>query len=291
MNSGENYWWYITLKAPLNNEEILNSMAEASGCIGSEDIVRDNSTELRAYYRSSRDLGDWLKNLTSLLETWPQVQIKDMGKIENRPWNTEWMEAFPPLNIGKKFVVMAPWHAGKEKNDPNRIPLYVYPGSAFGTGYHESTQAVLTLLERIDASGKIAADIGCGSGILSIAVLKLGAIKVYARDLDPTVMQEAIHNTMELNGLSADCFDIAVGDLLKGFKYKVDILMANILQEPLTAMLPDVAGVLNSGGKAIFSGMLIEEAQQFKKLLSHNNLRLLDEIHCADWCGLLTEVV
>ncbi|MDY3867856.1 MAG: 50S ribosomal protein L11 methyltransferase, partial [Pyramidobacter sp.] len=216
-------------------------------------------------------------------------EIKDMGKIENRPWNTEWMDAFPPLNVGKNLVVMAPWHAGKE--DKGRLPVYIYPGTAFGTGYHESTQSVLTLVERYIRPGDTVADIGCGSAILSIAALKMGAVKAYARDLDPSVMDEAVRNTLELNGIPSDRLDIGVGDLLKGFDHKVDLLMANILYEPLRAMLPDVAGVLNPGGRAIFSGMVIKEGEVFKTLLEENGLRLIDEITSGDWCGLAAEKI
>ncbi len=289
MTSGENYWWYITLRGPVGMEEVMSSAAEASGCIGSLDVSRGDASELQIYYRSNQDLGEWLKVLTPLLEPWENLEIKDMGKIENRPWNTEWMDAFPPLNVGKSLVVMAPWHAGKE--DKGRLPVYIYPGTAFGTGYHESTQSVLTLVERCIREGDTVADIGCGSAILSIAALKMGAVKAYARDLDPAVMEEAIHNTLELNGISSDRLDIAVGDLLKGFDHKVDLLMANILYEPLCAMLPDVAGVLKKGGRAIFSGMVIKEGEIFKTLLEQNGLRLIDEIQSGDWCGLAAEKI
>ncbi len=291
MNSGENFWWYITLKAPQGSEEVLKSLAEASGSIGSEeDSSRSGAVELRAYYRNSQDLGAWLEALSLLTEPWPEVQVKDMGKIENRPWNTQWMEAFPPLNVGERLTVMAPWHADKEEIDDYRIPLYIYPGSSFGTGYHESTQAVLTLLERYLEPGSVVADIGCGSGILAIAALKLGASRAYARDCDPTVMEEALHNALDLNGLSRERFHIAQGDLLKGFTQKVDLLMANILLEPLKAMAPQVASVLNPGGRAIFSGMLIQEAQSFGELLPAHGLRPIDQVHCADWCGLVAEL-
>lgn len=286
----ENYWWYITLRAPKGSEEVLASIAEASGSVGTEDIGRGSVAELQAYYRSNLDLGAWLERVSALLESWPTIAIHDMGRIENRPWNTEWMDAFPPLNVGYSLVVMAPWHSDSF-TATDRTPLFIYPGSAFGTGYHESTQSVLTLLERALKTGDVVADIGCGSAILSIAALKLGASKAYARDLDPTVMEEAIHNTLELNGIDAQRLDIAVGDLLKGFRHKVDLLMANILLEPLCTMLPRVPSVLKKGGRAIFSGMLIAEGEEFKDLLEQNGLFLVDEVQIGDWCGLLVEKI
>ena len=289
MPKTDDFWWYVTLSGPSGMEDALSSAAEDSGCIGSLVTGRGDLVDVQVYYRASRDLGEWLKVLEPYLEQWSEVKISDMGKIENRPWHTEWMDAFPPLNVGEKLVVMAPWHAGKE--DRGRLPVYIYPGSAFGTGYHQSTQAVLTLLERYLHEGDVVADIGCGSAILSIAALKMGASLAYARDLDPSVVSEAVRNTLELNGLPAEKLDIAVGDLLKGFDHKVDLLMANILFEPNKALLPDVSRALNDGGRAIFSGMVKAEGEQFKVLLERNGLRLIDEVYFDDWCGLAGEKI
>ena len=289
MPKTDDFWWYVTLSGPSGMEDVLSSAAEDSGCIGSLVTGRGDLVDVQVYYRASRDLGEWLKVLEPYLEQWSEVKISDMGKIENRPWHTEWMDAFPPLNVGEKLVVMAPWHAGKE--DRGRLPVYIYPGSAFGTGYHQSTQAVLTLLERYLHEGDVVADIGCGSAILSIAALKMGASLAYARDLDPSVVSEAVRNTLELNGLPAEKLDIAVGDLLKGFDHKVDLLMANILFEPNKALLPDVSRAINDGGRAIFSGMVKAEGEQFKVLLEQNGLRLIDEVYFDDWCGLAAEKI
>ena len=289
MPKTDDFWWYVTLSGPSGMEDVLSSAAEDSGCIGSLTTSRGDSVDLQVYYRANQDLGEWLKVLNTYLEPLDGVTISDMGKIENRPWHTEWMDAFPPLNVGEHLVVMAPWHAGKEES--GRLPVFIYPGSAFGTGYHQSTQAVLTLLERYLKKGDAVADIGCGSAILSIAALKMGASLAYARDLDPSVVSEAVRNTLELNGLPAEKLDIAVGDLLKGFDHKVDLLMANILFEPNKALLPDVSRALNDGGRAIFSGMVKAEGEQFKTLLEQNGLRLIDEVYFDDWCGLAAEKI
>ncbi|MGI6076310.1 MAG: 50S ribosomal protein L11 methyltransferase [Pyramidobacter sp.] len=285
----DNFWWYITLSGPAGLEDVLSSAAENSGCIGSMVTNHGESVDVQIYYPANRDLGDWLAILQPYLEPWESLSINDMGKVENRAWNTEWMDAFPPLNVGEKFVVMAPWHLGEQEN--GRIPVVIYPGAAFGTGYHQSTQAVLVLLERWLKPGDVTADIGCGSAILSIAALKLGAKHAYARDIDVTAVQEAVRNTLELNGIDSSKLEIGVGDLLKGFEPKVDLLMANILYEPNLAMLPDVAGVLKDGGRAIFSGLVVEEGEKFKKKLKKCGLRLVDEVQIDEWCGLAVEKI
>ncbi|MGN0838258.1 MAG: 50S ribosomal protein L11 methyltransferase [Pyramidobacter sp.] len=289
MAQSDNFWWYITLSGPAGMEDVLSSAAENSGCIGSMVTNHGESVDVQVYYRANRDLGGWLAVLRPFLEPWKDVTVSDMGKVENRAWNTEWMDAFPPLNVGKKLVVMAPWHLGEQEK--GRIPVVIYPGSAFGTGYHQSTQAVLILLERWLRPGDTVADIGCGSAVLSIAALKLGASMAYARDLDPSAVSEAVRNTMELNGIDSAKLEIGVGNLLKGFDHKVDLLLANILFEPNMAMLPDVAGVLNDGGRAVFSGLVVEEGEKFKKELEKNGLRLIDEVRLDEWCGIAVEKI
>ena len=113
----------------------------------------------------------------------------------------------------------------------------------------------------------------------------------YARDLDPSAVSEAVRNTMELNGIDSAKLEIGVGNLLKGFDHKVDLLLANILFEPNMAMLPDVAGVLNDGGRAVFSGLVVEEGEKFKKELEKNGLRLIDEVRLDEWCGIAVEKI
>lgn len=283
MTKGDSFWWYITLEATLELEEVLSSLADLSGGIGSEEHESSGSVRMRIYYRTFQDLGYWLEELNRYLGSWPGVSVVDMGKIENRQWHTEWKEAFPPLPVGERFVVLAPWHRGSEPQD--RIPLYIYPGSAFGTGYHESTQIALSLLEKYMRPDFDVADIGTGSGILFIGAVRLGARHVYARDLDPAVLDEVLNN-MELNGVYKEDVDLQEGDLLKGFHETVDILMANIVIEPLLTMLPSVPAALKEDGIAIFSGLLLKEKETFIKALKETGLEIIDDVACNDWWGV-----
>ncbi len=279
----DGFWWYIILEGQAGREEVLASLADLSGSIGSEERTDGTRVRLRAYYRSSQDLGYWLERLSEALTPWEDVRIADMGKIENRRWHTDWKEAFPPLPVGKGLVVLAPWHRGTEPE--GRIPLYIYPGSAFGTGYHESTQIVLALLEEAVRPGATAADIGTGSGILAIAAMKLGARHVHARDVDPAVLSEVRHN-LGLNDLTEEAVDLWEGNLLDGFEGPVDILTANIVIDPLLAMLPFVGAALAPGGRAIFSGLLAREREVFLSALAENGLSAVDERTAGDWWGV-----
>ncbi len=285
-NSAESFWWYVTLEGGAGSEDVLASLADMSGSIGSEESGVEPAVRLRAYYRSSQDLGYWVERLGEALTPWPEVKIADMGKIENKAWHTDWKEAFPPLPVGEKLVVLAPWHRGSEPE--GRMPLYIYPGSAFGTGYHESTQIVLVLLERMKLAGLEGADIGTGSGILAICAVKLGAGRVLARDLDPAVLTEVRFN-LGLNAIDAGQVVPVEGNLLEGMDAPVDFLTANIIIEPLLDMLPAVPGALKEGGRAVFSGLLLKERTRFLEALEARGLYPVDEISMNDWWGVAVE--
>jgi ribosomal protein L11 methyltransferase len=182
---------------------------------------------------------------------------------------------------------MAPWHKGKEVR--GKLPLYIYPGSAFGTGYHESTQIALSLIERFVKVGDTIIDVGTGSGILFIAALKLGAAKAAARDIDPSAIAEVRRN-MDLNGLAPESCDLQLGDLTEGIftgeiREGFDILTANILLEPNLRLLHDVKRVVKQSGVAIFSGMTVAERGAFLPALPQAGLSMVAELTKSDWWG------
>ncbi|WP_279008966.1 50S ribosomal protein L11 methyltransferase [Synergistes jonesii] len=284
MRNNDNYWWYITIKADSSQEDNLFSIADISGSIGTEmQELPNGALRLRVYYRSSEEIGAWRERLLAVMKAFPGVEVEDWGKIENQPWNVAAEEAFPPLPVGGRLVVLAPWHRGSEP--AGRVALYINPGSAFGTGYHESTQIALELLEKYIREGCITADIGTGSGILTVGALKMGAKFAYARDIDPTVIEEARKN-FELNELDPQKIDLDTGDLLKDFGRRADILTANILLGPLTTMLADVPAAIGGEGVAIFSGMLEKEKPVFLSALAEAGMRPVEELAKGEWWGV-----
>ena len=288
------WWWYITVIQRSDDatmeeiEEIFFSAAEISGSTGTELQELPDGKRMRIYYRSDEDLHYWRNKLLDALEPWPGVRIEDVGKIENQPWSSQSEEAFPPLAVGSGLVVLAPWHRGTEPAD--RTPLYINPGSAFGTGYHESTQTALHLLENyVQKNGAQAIndviDVGTGSGILTVAAFKFGAKNLTARDLDPAVIEEAMAN-FELNGVGRDRVVLETGNLLNGITGKADLLLANILLDPLMEMLPDALRVLKPGGAAIFSGMTVSERDAFMAELKEAGFTVIEEMIKEEWWGV-----
>ena len=283
----DNFWWYITVEAPKDREEFLVSLADLSGCIGAEMSEAEDNVRSRLYFVCSSPLERWNKVIMELMLSCPDARIIDMGRVENREWHTKWKDAFPPKPVGSKLIVMAPWHdAGASEG---RLPVRIDPGSAFGTGYHESTQIVLELLEDVVLPGSRVADIGTGSGILFITALLLGAGSVVARDVDPAVLDE-VRKNMQFNNIDPALVDLAAGNLLDDVPGPVDILTANILFEPLLEMLPNVRNVLSPEGTAVFSGLLVKERDRFLEMLHAAGLSEETELFSGEWWGVTARI-
>ena len=264
-----------------NAEEILSTVAAMTGALGSFIFDKDGKLFLRADY-DGENIEEILLKAKNFLATpgFEQIEISRSYKTQNQAWETQHYEAFPPLNVGKSLTVMAPWHKGEKET--GRTEIYIFPANAFGTGYHESTQTALTLLEETVKNGDVILDVGTGSGILFITALKLGAVKAFARDIDPEALDEAKRN-MKLNDIDPKICEISQGDLLKGFNGQVDIITANILLKPNMSLLPDVKNFLKPDGTAIFSGMTVNEKDEFLSVLETSGLKLEKELIISDW--------
>lgn len=282
-----NYWWYITLFASAERQDVLHSLAELTGSIGAELQELPTGARLRAYYLSAKPLSCWRDRMADALREWDDIRIEDMGRVDNQQWHVANEESFPPLPVGDRLVVLAPWHRGKEPAD--RVALYINPGSAFGTGYHESTQIALELLEKYIEKGQekmTVVDVGTGSGILSIAALKLGASRAVARDIDPAVMGE-VSNNCRLNGIEPEAIELSIGDGLHSVRdASADLLLSNILIEPNLQVLSDARRVLAARGVALFSGMIRAERDPFCEAIARNGLVVLEERQKEDWWGV-----
>lgn len=289
-------WWTVELAVNIihdtrtYNEERLSTIAAMTDAIGSEvsterDFFGQNKLFLKVNYTTFRGIDEIIHQLDFILKEpeFSGVEIARCYLTTNQAWEKQHYEAFPPLPVGKGLIVMAPWHE-KEKIPDNRMPVYIFPANAFGTGYHESTQIALSLLEEVVKTGDTILDVGTGTGILFITALKLGAAQAIARDIDPATLIEA-HRNMNLNGINPKVCDLQEGDLLKGFKGQVNILTANILLNPNLTMLPDVPRALKPKGFAIFSGMTRIESYTFLSVLHSSKMMVEREMHIGDWWG------
>lgn len=174
--------------------------------------------------------------------------------LEDKDWIREWMDSYHPIQFGKRLWVCPSW---REVPDANAVNLMLDPGLAFGTGTHPTTALCLEWLDSVDCKNKTVVDYGCGSGILGIAALLLGASNMIGIDIDPQAV-EATQANAERNGIEASRYEVKLppyeGDI------KADIVVANILAGPLAELAPVITALVKPNGQLALSGILANQA-------------------------------
>lgn len=183
--------------------------------------------------------------------------------LEDKPWERAWMDDFHPMQFGQRLWIVPSW---TEAPDPNAVNLRLDPGLAFGTGTHETTSLCLTWLEGQDLTGKTVLDFGCGSGVLAIAALLLGAKEVYACDIDPQAILATQENA-KLNQVD-DRLHCMLPEALPEQQY--DVVVANILAEPLIHLAPQLLNYCLPKGIFGLSGILLDQAQSVRNAYETN---------------------
>lgn len=209
--------------------------------------------------------------------------------IDEEDWSKSWKQYWQPQPIGDRFLIKPAWLPTPETD---RIVLQLDPGVAFGTGTHPTTQLCLESLEmRLDgqeASNLVVADIGCGSGILSLGALLLGAQKAYGVDIDDMAVNSAAANR-ELNGFSADQFSIEIGSLatlIETLQKPVDGIVCNILAEVILDLIPDLAQISQPNTWGILSGILLEQSKLVADTLEQHGWIVATLWRRQEWCCL-----
>ncbi|QLZ70112.1 50S ribosomal protein L11 methyltransferase [Legionella sp. PC1000] len=189
-----------------------------------------------------------------LLQTYPELTCS-LEVLEDKDWERAWMDDFKPQRFGQRLWICPTWSTPPE---PDAVNLMLDPGLAFGTGTHPTTALCLTWLEQANLKNKSVIDYGCGSGILSLAALKLGAWEVHAVDIDPQALQATKNNALA-NGLDERKLSI---DMPEVVHKPVDLIIANILLAPLMSLKERFQQLLNPKGILIVSGILEEQAPE-----------------------------
>lgn len=178
--------------------------------------------------------------------------------LPDQDWETVWKSDFKPQSFGKRLWICPSWHTPPE---PDAVNLILDPGLAFGTGTHPTTALCLRWLDQAELSQQTVIDFGCGSGILALAALKLGAALVYAVDIDPQAL-EATANNAELNQINRDQLAISQPEALDS---PVDLIVANILLRPLLDLKSRLLSLLKPAGRLVVSGILVEQIEQLSQ--------------------------
>jgi ribosomal protein L11 methyltransferase len=218
----------------------------------------------------------------------PQPEFRTVLEAD---WAEAWKEHYHPIAIGRRLIIVPAW---LESPDPERIPVRMDPGMAFGTGTHPTTHLCLEMIEDLFQPGMRAPqtviDVGCGSGILSIAALKLGAQRAVAVDIDPLAVRMTGENAAA-NGVAQqmETGQGSVEELLRGdFSLrKADLVLANILAPVIIRLLEEGLGDLIAGnGLLVLSGIIEEQEESVLQAARRQGLELVDRRQIADWMAL-----
>ncbi|HDZ9180151.1 TPA: 50S ribosomal protein L11 methyltransferase [Vibrio cholerae] len=200
-------------------------------------------------------------------------------QVEDKDWEREWMDNFHPMQFGRRLWICPSW---REVPDPQAVNVMLDPGLAFGTGTHPTTALCLEWLDNLDLSGKTVIDFGCGSGILAIAAIKLGAAKVIGIDIDPQALLASKDNAAR-NGVEDQIEVYLPKDQPDGLV--ADVVVANILAGPLRELSPIIKGLLKPGGQLAMSGILDTQAESVAEFY-RDDLELDPIAEKSEWCRI-----
>lgn len=220
-----------------------------------DEIKLWSLVKLSALFEFSADIGDLIRQQINQAFNQDISQQLDIEVLEDQEWERAWLEYFKPLKFGKQLWICP---TGQQVADPDAVIIDLDPGLAFGTGTHPTTALCLEWLDQHHPENKTVIDFGCGSGILAIAALKLGANKAIGIDYDPQALIATRDNAKKNK----------VGNRLEVMKTapqnheKADILMANILAGVLIELVETIASLVKPGGQIILSGILPGQAAE-----------------------------
>ncbi len=255
-----------------------------------EENLLEETVRVYGYFFADASVAERKQRLEEAL--WHLGQIQELPaaqyrQIQDENWMSAWKHQYKPLQIGQRLMIIPAWI---ENKFPDRLPILINPGMAFGTGTHPTTQLCLELIEKYLQPGQSMFDIGCGSGILSIAAVRLGAERVIAVDIDSASVAST-HENCALNGME-DRVEIEQGssDLVLTGRFGLlhaPLVVANILASVIMDMIDDgLSDLVQPGGFLILSGILDYQADGIVQKAAECGLTLQEKRVIEDWVAL-----
>ena len=231
-----------------------------------------------------------IEKLKAMNEEWLGTLETELAVTDEKDWENNWKQYFHPLQIGEKFLVVPSWEKAEEEG---RTVIEIDPASSFGTGRHETTALCLEAVETLSPEGKNILDMGCGSGILGIGAALLGAEHIDAVDIDMVATRIAEENAVK-NGLPEGKMDVFCGNVLtdKDFwdrfaKEEYDIILANIVADIISDMLPLFDSCLKADGRMVCSGIISPRKEFVLDALENNGFEVVDLKEKNDWVAII----
>ena len=246
---------------------------------------------VKGYFSEEDNIDELVKYIKEKVK-----EIKNMGfdiglgtveaeKMHEEDLANNWKKYYKPVKVGEKIVIRPIWEEYEKKDD--EIVISLDPGMAFGTGEHETTRMCIKALEKYVKSDSTVFDIGCGSGILSIAAAKLGAKMAVGVDLDPVAVESANEN-LKFNDV--DNIKILEGNLIDVIDGKADIVIANIIAEVICILTEDVSKVINKNGYFITSGIINDRVKMVTDKLEECGFEVIKINNDGEWNCIIAKL-
>ncbi len=212
--------------------------------------------------------------------------------VKDEDWSENWKKYFHPLPLGERVLIVPEWEQENLDNPENRTVFTINPGMSFGTGSHESTQMCIEEIEKVVKDGDKILDLGCGSGILSVIALLLGAEKAVAVDIDDKAVEVAFSN-LKLNKLSEEKMTGYAGDITSDTELRekigggYEIVVANIVSDVIISLAPFIRGFMKDGATFICSGIINERQTEVKEALENAGLLCKNVRVRNEWSAII----
>ncbi len=273
-------WNKFRLQTTTQAEDVVSSILTDIGIEGVE--IEDKVPLKEAVLEKVRNELDEMREFMDL----GPCTIEE-SQTEDVDWVNNWKQYFHQFYVDDILIIPS-WEDVKPE-DEGKMIIHIDPGTAFGTGMHETTQLCIRQIKKYVTDTTRILDVGCGSGILGMLALKFGADYSVGTDLDPCAI-DATHENMKENGVSKDRYEVMIGNIIDdkeiqdrvGYE-KYDIVAANILADVLVTLTPVIVNQLKPGGIYITSGIIDDKEEVVKQAVSDAGLELLDVTYQGEW--------
>ena len=251
-----------------------------------EELLKKDKTvvSISGYMETNENVLAVVEQLKIML---PQDAEVEVISVNEDDWANNWKKYYHPIRVGKNLVIKPSWiEYEKQEKD---IIVELDPGMAFGTGTHETTRMCMEHLEKYINENSRVLDVGCGSGILSITSLLIGAKEVTGVDIDPVAVKVAIENGA-MNNFKEPQYTIKRGNLVDEAQGKYDVIVANIIADVIIGVCGDVKQFVADDGVFISSGIIVDRKEDVKKAFEKQGYTIVEELEEGEWVSFVCKI-